>query len=176
MAAACSAKASCSTPRGTSSSCPTIVGHGQSSKPSDGLRMKFPKYGYTDMVTLQHQLVTEGAWAHAPESRHGHVDGRHAHVDVGPHVSGLLHPAWFPWRATRSRLPGATVSGARLLVDAIVTDPTWNNGNYTEPPRGMASAVGFLLMATSVPLQWQKQFPTAAEADKLLADQHRGIA
>ena len=54
----------------------------------------------------------------------------------------------------------------KALVDAIVTDPTWKDGNYTTPPRGMASAIGFLLMATSVPLQWQQQFPTAEAADK----------
>jgi homoserine O-acetyltransferase len=59
----------------------------------------------------------------------------------------------------------------KLLVDAVTSDPTWKNGEYTEPPRGMASALGFLLMATSVPLQWQKDFDTAAEADKWLADQ-----
>jgi len=59
----------------------------------------------------------------------------------------------------------------KALVDAIVTDPTWKNGDYTEPPRGLASAMGFLLMATSVPLQWQKQFPTAAAADEWLAAQ-----
>jgi homoserine O-acetyltransferase len=59
----------------------------------------------------------------------------------------------------------------KLLIDAIVTDPTWRNGDYTEQPRGLASAIGFLLMATSAPLQWQKQFPTIAESDKWLADQ-----
>ncbi|MGQ0736622.1 MAG: alpha/beta fold hydrolase, partial [Acidobacteriota bacterium] len=59
----------------------------------------------------------------------------------------------------------------KLLVDAMVTDPTWEGGNYTAPPRSLASAIGFLLMATSVPLQWQKQFSTAAAADAWLADQ-----
>ncbi len=59
----------------------------------------------------------------------------------------------------------------KALVDAIVTDPEWNGGNYTTPPRGMASAIGFLLMATSVPLQWQRQFSTADAADKYLASQ-----
>jgi homoserine O-acetyltransferase len=52
-----------------------------------------------------------------------------------------------------------------------VTDPTWKGGDYTEPPRGLASAIGFLLMATSVPLQWQKQFASAKAADAWLADQ-----
>jgi homoserine O-acetyltransferase len=59
----------------------------------------------------------------------------------------------------------------KLLMDAITTDPTWKNGDYTEQPRGLASAIGFLMMATSVPLQWQKQFPTRAAADTWLADQ-----
>jgi homoserine O-acetyltransferase/O-succinyltransferase len=59
----------------------------------------------------------------------------------------------------------------KALVDAIVTDPTWKDGNYTEPPRGLESAIGFLLIATSTPLQWQRQYPTAAAADKFLADQ-----
>ena len=52
-----------------------------------------------------------------------------------------------------------------------MNDPTWNGGNYTEQPRGLPNAIGFLLMATSSPLQWQKQYPTAAEADKWLAGQ-----
>jgi homoserine O-acetyltransferase len=59
----------------------------------------------------------------------------------------------------------------KFLIDAIETDPTWKNGDYTEPPRGMASAIGFLMMATSTPLQWQKQYPTIAATDKFVADQ-----
>lgn len=59
----------------------------------------------------------------------------------------------------------------KALVDAIITDSTWKNGDYTDPPRGLASALAFLLMATSVPLQWQRQFPTAKAADTWLADQ-----
>ena len=68
----------------------------------------------------------------------------------------------------------------KLLIDAIVTDPTWKNGDYTEQPRGLASAIGFLMMATSVPLQWQKQFPTAqagrcvaGRADRERSEEHR---
>ncbi len=59
----------------------------------------------------------------------------------------------------------------KALVDAIVTDPEWNGGNYTTQPRGMASAIGFLLIATSVPMQWQRQYPTAEAADTYLASQ-----
>ena len=68
---------------------PDNIGHGQSSKPSDGLRMKFPRYGYTDMVRLQHRLVTEGLGLSRLHRRDRDVDGRHAHVDVGLPVSGL---------------------------------------------------------------------------------------
>ena len=66
---------------------PDNVGHGQSSKPSDGLRMKFPKYRYTDMVRLQHALVTKGLGLDESEAGDGHVDGRDARVELGLHVS-----------------------------------------------------------------------------------------
>jgi homoserine O-acetyltransferase len=148
---------------------PDNVGHGQSSKPSDGLRMKFPKYGYTDMVTLQHQLVTKG------------LGLTHLKLVMGTSMGamhtwmwGYMYPDFasglVPLASNPVEIAGRNRVWRKALVDAIVTDPTWNNGNYTEPPGGMASAVGFLLMATSVPMQWQRQYPTAAEADKFLAD------
>ena len=68
---------------------PDNVGHGRSSKPSDGLRMKFPAYRYTDMVRLQHRLVTEGLGLDPPAPGDGHLDGRDAQLDVGLHVSRL---------------------------------------------------------------------------------------
>src|SRR5687768_12578968 len=88
---------------------------------------------------------------------------------------GYLFPdfmdALIPLASNPVEIAGRNRVWRKLLVDAIVTDPTWNNGDYTEPPRGLASAIGFLLMATSVPLQWQKQFPTAKAADSWLAEQ-----
>ena len=68
---------------------PDNVGHGQSSKPSDGLRMKFPKYRYTDMVKLQHRARDQGPRAHQSQARDGHLDGRDARVGLGLHVSGF---------------------------------------------------------------------------------------
>jgi homoserine O-acetyltransferase len=149
---------------------PDNVGHGGSSKPSDGLRMKFPRYTYTDMVRLQHRLVTEG------------LGLSRLHIVTGTSMGGMhtwmwgyMYPefmdALIPLASNPVEIAGRNRVWRKALVDAIVTDPTWNNGNYTEPPRGMASAIGFLLMATSVPLQWQKQYPTAEAADKYLADQ-----
>jgi homoserine O-acetyltransferase len=88
---------------------------------------------------------------------------------------GYMYPdfmdALVPLASNSVEIAGRNRVWRKLLVDAIVTDPTWKNGDYTEPPRGLASALGFLMMATSVPLQWQKQFPTRAAADAWLADQ-----
>ncbi len=149
---------------------PDNVGHGQSSKPSDGLRMKFPKYGYTDMVKLQHLLVTQG------------LGLTHLHLVMGTSMGamhtwmwGYMFPTFadglVPLASNPVAIAGRNRIWRKALVDAIVTDPTWKDGNYTEQPRGMASAIGFLLMATSVPLQWQKNYPTKEAADTYLATQ-----
>jgi homoserine O-acetyltransferase len=149
---------------------PDNVGHGESSKPSDGMRMKFPRYTYGDMVRLQHRLVTEG------------LGLTRLHVVTGTSMGGMhtwmwghMYPGFMqalvPLASNPVEIAGRNRVWRKALVDAIVTDPTWKNGDYTEPPRGMASAIGFLLMATSVPLQWQKQFPSAKAADAWLADQ-----
>lgn len=149
---------------------PDNVGHGQSSKPSDGLRMNFPKYRYTDMVRLQHLLVTEG------------LGLPHLRLVMGTSMGamhtwmwGYMYPGFMdglvPLASNPVEIAGRNRVWRKLLVDSIVTDPTWKNGEYSEPPQGLASALGFLLMATSTPLQWQRQFPTAAAADTWLAGQ-----
>ncbi len=88
---------------------------------------------------------------------------------------GYMYPAFadglVPLASNPVEIAGRNRMWRKALVDAIVTDPTWKDGNYTTPPRGMASALGFLLIATSAPLQWQKQWPTAAAVDRWLADQ-----
>ena len=112
-----------------------------------------------------------GARPDAPAARDGDVDGRDAHVDVGLSCSRTSPTAWCRSRAIPWRSPGGTASGARRSSTRSSPIRTWKDGNYTTPPRGMASAIGFLLMATSVPLQWQRQFPTAEAADKYLASQ-----
>lgn len=149
---------------------PDNVGHGDSSKPSDGLRMAFPRYRYADMVRLQHRLVTEQfGLTHLRLIMGTSMGAMHAWM------WGYMYPAFadglVPLASNPVEIAGRNRVWRKLLVDAIVTDPTWQNGHYTAPPRGMASALGFLLMATSVPLQWQKDMPTAAGADAWLADQ-----
>ena len=149
---------------------PDNVGHGQSSKPSDGLRMRFPQYRYTDMVRLQHRLVSEALGLSELRLVMGTSMGA-----MHAWMWGYMYPSFahglVPLASNPVEIAGRNRVWRKLLVDAIVTDPTWKNGEYTEPPRGMASALGFLLIATSVPLQWQKQFPTHAAADAWLDDQ-----
>ena len=149
---------------------PDNVGHGASSKPSDGLRLRFPKYRYTDMVRLQHRLVTEG------------LGLTRLHLVTGTSMGamhtwmwGYMYPdfmdALVPLASNPVEIAGRNRFWRKALIDAIETDPTWKNGEYTEPPRGMASALAFLMLATSVPLQWQKQYPSAKAADDYLAQQ-----
>ena len=149
---------------------PDNIGHGRSSKPSDGVRMKFPNYRYADMVRLQYRLVTEAlGLTHLRLVMGTSMGAMHSwmwgHMYPG-FVDGLV-----PLASNPVEIAGRNRVWRKLLVDAIVTDPTWNNGNYTEPPRGLATAMGILLLATSAPLQWQKQFPTRDDADTWLADQ-----
>ena len=151
---------------------PDNVGHGGSSKPSDGLRMHFEvslhRYGE---AAARAGDSGPGPFSAAPGDRH--VDGSDAHVDVGLHVPRVRRRARTVGRAkSRGEIAGRNRVWRKALVDAIVTDPEWNGG--TRPRRRRAHgelAIGFLLMATSVPMQWQRQFPTAEAADKYLASQ-----
>jgi homoserine O-acetyltransferase len=149
---------------------PDNVGHGQSSKPSDGLRMKFPRYGYQDMVRLQHRLVTDGlGLSHLRLVLGTSMGAMHAWI------WGYLFPEFMdglvPLASNPVEIAGRNRVWRKLLMDCIRNDPTWEGGNYTKQPRGLADAIGFLLMATSAPLQWQKQMPTREAADAWLAQQ-----
>jgi homoserine O-acetyltransferase len=88
---------------------------------------------------------------------------------------GYMYPdfmdALVPLASNPVEIAGRNRLWRKALVDAIVTDPAWKGGEYTVPPRGLASSIALLLIAGSAPLQWQKQFPTAAAADKYLSDQ-----
>jgi homoserine O-acetyltransferase len=149
---------------------PDNVGHGGSSKPSDGLRMKFPKYRYADMVKLQYELVTKGLGLTNLKLVMGTSMGAMHAWNWGYMYPGFV-AGLVPLASNPVEIGGRNRVWRKFLIDAIETDPTWMNGNYTQQPRGLASAIGFLMMATSVPLQWQKQFPTIAATDKYVADQ-----
>ncbi len=148
---------------------PDGIGHGKSSKPSDGLRMKFPHYDYDDMVLAHHRLLTE------------HLKVDHLRLVMGTSMGGMhtwvwgeTHPdfmdALMPLASLPVQIGGRNRMFRRMFMDAIRNDPEWNHGEYAKQPRGLADALHILLIMGSVPLQWQKDYPTRDAADKYLED------
>lgn len=146
---------------------PDGIGHGGSSKPSDGLRMRFPRYGYRDMVRAQHLLLTDGLG----------ID--HLRLVMGTSMGGMhswlwgqLYPDFMDHLAPLAALPAEIAGRNRMIrvmiMDAIRHDPAWQNGEYREQPRGLIGAIHLMIMMTSCPLQWQKEAPTRTEADRFL--------
>jgi homoserine O-acetyltransferase/O-succinyltransferase len=151
---------------------PDGIGHGQSSRPSDGARMKFPRYGYDDMVALEYRLVTEG------------LKVNHLRLVMGTSMGGMQSWMWgykypdfmdglVPLASAPTRIVGRNYIWRRMAMDSIREDPAWKDGNYTEQPRlGLAAAERLLLMGSSVPLYWQTTIaPTREKADAYLADE-----
>jgi homoserine O-acetyltransferase/O-succinyltransferase len=151
---------------------PDAIGCGQSSKPSDGLRAKFPRYAYADMIAAQHTLLTEKFGV------------THLRLLLGTSM-GAMH-TWM-WGETYPDFMDALVALAsnpvaiggrnrlyrKMIIDAIRNDPEYRNGEYKTQPRGLITAIYMSMMAGSSPLQWQKQYPTGAAADRFLDDQVR---
>lgn len=144
---------------------PDAIGHGKSSKPSDGLRAKFPRYGYGDMVTAQYRLLTEGL----------NVD--HLRLVMGTSMGGMhtwmwatRHPTFMDAAMPLASLPvqiaGRNRMFRRMVSDSIRNDPEWKGGEYTQTPRGLTAAAYTLVFMTSVPRQWQKRAPTRESADR----------
>jgi homoserine O-acetyltransferase len=148
---------------------PDGIGHGKSSKPSDGLRAKFPHYDYDDMVAAQYALVKDGL----------HVD--HLRLIMGTSM-GCMHA--FVWGETYPRFMDALMPLAclpvqiagrnrlwrKMAIDAITEDPAWNGGDYkSEPLAALRTASDLLIIAGSAPLPMQKTLPTRDEADAYLA-------
>ena len=146
---------------------PDNIGHGRSSKPSDGLRAKFPQYNYRDLVTAQYRLLTEKLG----------ID--HLRLVMGTSMGGMHSWIWaatypefmdaaMPLASLPVEISGRNRIWRRMLIDAIKNDPDWQNGEYkTQPIRGLTTAVYILTIMGSVPLQMQKQAPTREAADKL---------
>jgi homoserine O-acetyltransferase len=143
---------------------PDAIGHGGSSKPSDGLRGHFPAYNYDDMVRAQYQLVREG------------LGVNHLRLVMGASMGGMhtwmwgeMYPdfmdALMPLASAPVEIAGRNRIFRRMIVDAIRTDPEWQNGNYTRPPRGIIAAHYALFMMTSSPAELHKEAPTRALAD-----------
>jgi homoserine O-acetyltransferase len=147
---------------------PDGLGHGQSSKPSDGLKTKFPKYDYVDMVDAQYRLVTEG------------LGIKHFRLVIGNSMGGMH--AWI-WSERYPKMMDAVVPMAsqptpmaarnwmmrRMMLEAIRNDPDYDSGNYTAQPQMMKYAVNMFQIATGGgTLGYQTLAPTTAKADKLI--------
>jgi homoserine O-acetyltransferase len=144
---------------------PDGIGHGGSSKPSDGMHARFPRYTYDDMVDAQHRLLTEGLGVNHLRLVMGTSMGcMHAWVwgeRYPDFVDGLVPLACAP-----TQIAGRNRMMRKMLIDAIRTDPDWRGGDYTAPPtRGLRSALAMLFIMTSSPMQQQKAAPTRDAAD-----------
>jgi homoserine O-acetyltransferase/O-succinyltransferase len=147
---------------------PDSIGHGKSSKPSDGLRAKFPKYNYADMVDAQYRLVKEGLGINRVRLVIGNSMG-------GMHtwLWGVKYPDFMDALAPMASQPTAMASRnwmmRRLVIDSIRNDPDWKGGDYTTQPKAFRTAAVFFNLGTNGgTLALQKMAPTRAAADKLL--------
>jgi homoserine O-acetyltransferase/O-succinyltransferase len=150
---------------------PDGIGHGQSSKPSDGLHARFPKYTYDDMVRAQHAMLVEG------------LNVNHLRLVMGTSMGAMHCWVWgetypdfadglVPLASAPVQIAGRNRVMRKMIIDSITHDRAWKNGEYTTPPHdGLVGAVNLLMMMTSSPLQWHKLAPTRDAADKWYEEQ-----
>jgi homoserine O-acetyltransferase/O-succinyltransferase len=150
---------------------PDGIGHGKSTKPSDGLHARFPKYTYDDMVRAQHDMLVAG------------LKVNHLRLVLGTSMGAMHCWVWgetypdfvdglVPLASAPTQIAGRNRVMRKMITDSITQDPGWKNGEYTEPPRaGLTGAINLLMMMTSSPLQWHKSGPTREAADKWYQDQ-----
>jgi homoserine O-acetyltransferase len=147
---------------------PDNIGHGKSSKPSDGMHARFPQYDYADMVALQHELIEKG------------LGVNHLRLVMGTSM-GCMHSfmwgeaypdemdALMPLACLPVQIAGRNRIWRKMVIDGIRQDPDWKNGEYTSEPRAaLQIAADFLLIAGSAPLLMQHDLPTRDDADKYL--------
>ena len=149
---------------------PDDIGQGDSSKPSDGLHMKFPQYDYDDMVRSQYIMLTEGM----------QVD--HLRLILGTSMGcmqswvwGETYPTFMdglaPFACYPTELAGRNRMTRYIAITSIENDPAWKNGDYTtQPAEGLRGAAAMLLVMGSAPLQMQKNYPTRPQAEKYVDD------
>lgn len=148
---------------------PDNIGHGKSSKPSDGLHARFPHYEYDDMIELQYRLLTQG------------LGVNHLRLVMGTSMGGMhtwlwgeQHPdfmdALMPLASQPVEIAGRNRMMRKMVMDAIRTDPEWNNGEYQKQPHGLVYAENVFIIMGSSPLQMQKDAPTREKADSALQE------
>jgi homoserine O-acetyltransferase/O-succinyltransferase len=146
---------------------PDNLGHGQSTKPSDKLHARFPKYGYHDMISAQHRLLTEG------------LKVNHLRLVMGTSMGGMQTWLWgqkypdfmdalMPLASLPTQISGRNFVWRKMISDAIRTDPEWHDGEYKTKPPGLRVAVEMLYFMGSNPIIRQKEGPTRAAAEKAL--------
>ena len=143
---------------------PDAIGHGESGKPSDGLHARFPHYDYDDMVRAQYLLVHDGL----------QVD--HLRLVLGNGMGGMHTWLWgerypdfmdalMPLSSAPAQITGRQRLFRDMVVDSIKTDPSWKDGEYSSPPRGLLAAQFVQFLMSTSPLQLQQYFPTSDVAD-----------
>ena len=146
---------------------PDGIGHGKSSKPSDGLHARFPHYGYTDMVTASFRLLTEG------------LAINHARLIMGTSMGGMQtwvwgeqHPdfmdALMPLASVPGPMSGRNRAWRLTIINAIRNDPGYLNGEYQKQPEALKTGAAMLWLLSSNPIQRQKEALTLAQADKVI--------
>lgn len=146
---------------------PDGIGHGASSKPSDGLRARFPRYGYRDMVEAQYRLVTEGLGVNHLRLVMGtSMGGMHTWL-WGEQYPGFMD-ALMPLASLPTQIAGRNRAWRRVVIDAIRNDPAWQGGNYTAQPPSLRTAQEMLFLVGSNPVLRQRELPTLAKADSAL--------
>jgi homoserine O-acetyltransferase/O-succinyltransferase len=146
---------------------PDNLGHGGSSKPSDGLRAKFPHYGYIDMVEAQRRLVTEGLGVDHLRLIIGTSMGcMHAWMWAGKHADFM--DAVLPIACLPAPVAGRNRMERRLIVDAIRNDPEWKGGDYDRQPQGLVTALRMIAISAGSTRRLYLQAPTPEASDRLL--------
>jgi homoserine O-acetyltransferase len=146
---------------------PDGIGHGESSKPSDGLHARFPHYTYDDMVDAQHRLLVDK------------LGIRHLRLVMGTSMGGMHSWVWgerypgfmdglVPLASVPTQIAGRNRMLRRMAMDDIRNDPEWKGGEYTTQPRGLRSALQMLYIMSSAPLVQQREAPTRDAADSII--------
>lgn len=148
---------------------PDDIGHGASSKPSQGLRAKFPRYGYVDMVAAEYRLVAEG------------LKVNHLRLVMGTSMGGMHTWMWgstypdfmdalMPLASLPTQISGRNRAWRRVAIDAIRQDPEWKDGDYRRQPQSLRTVARMLWLVSSNAILRQQAAPTLADADRVLDD------
>ena len=146
---------------------PDGIGHGKSSKPSDGMHAKFPRYSYADMVEAQFRLLTEGLGVnHARLVMGTSMGGMHTWVWASAHADFM--DALLPLASLPTQISGRNRAWRRMIIDAIRNDPGWRGGDYSAQPPSLRTAAQMLWLMSSNPVLRQKEAPTLTKSDEAL--------